>query len=402
MPGRPATRKVFITKARSRHEDKYDYSKVVYVGSREKIVVVCPEHGAFKQEPASHLRGQGCPVCAKEVRRKKALVTQSEFIRRAKTAHGDKYNYRHAVYVGMDSKLIIVCPAHGEFRQVASSHLRGIGCPACGVLTTAEKNTVTLEDFIRKARKTHGDSYNYSKTDYIHSETKVTITCPHHGNFEQTPKNHIVGQGCPRCGWETPKHHPATKTTTIFIDEARQIHGIQYDYSLVRYKRALGKVTIVCLRHGAFIQRASRHLEGYRCPHCFSSRGEEAISRYLEKHGVVFIREWKDHTCILVKRPAKFDFYLPNHRMLIEFDGHHHYEPVRFGGCTKKKAQLNLKKTQRNDQKKTKWAKKNGYKLIRIKYTEDIEEALRTRGPYRFWFHEEEDDEKIPAFTAHT
>lgn len=59
----------FIMKSKQIHGDKYDYSKVVYINSNEKVEIVCPEHGSFWVMPRNHLNGSGCPHCANNSRR---------------------------------------------------------------------------------------------------------------------------------------------------------------------------------------------------------------------------------------------------------------------------------------------------------------------------------------------
>ena len=59
---------------------------------------------------------------------------------------------------------------------------------------------LTTEKFIEKARAVHGDTYDYSKTQYVRSMEKVCITCPEHGDFWQVPTSHLRGVGCPKCG----------------------------------------------------------------------------------------------------------------------------------------------------------------------------------------------------------
>ena len=54
-------------------------------------------------------------------------------------------------------------------------------------------------DFFEKTKKVHGDKYDYSKVEYVNTNTKVCIICPIHGEFLQTPHNHIRGCGCPKC-----------------------------------------------------------------------------------------------------------------------------------------------------------------------------------------------------------
>ena len=97
----------------------------------------------------------------------------------------------------------------------------------------------TKEEFIKEARELHGDKYDYSKVEYIGALKKVCIICPIHGGFEQTPHNHLGGQGCPTCGKCIP-------TKEEWIAEARKVHGDKYDYSKVDYVNSRTKVCIIC------------------------------------------------------------------------------------------------------------------------------------------------------------
>ena len=118
-----------------------------------------------------------------------------EFIDAARKVHGDKYDYSKVEYKNQHTKVCIICPEHGEFWQQAQSHLRGNGCPKC-----SQRHHYTTEEWIKEARKIHGDKYDYSKVEYINKSTKVCIICPEHGEFWQTPEKHVNGsQGCPKC-----------------------------------------------------------------------------------------------------------------------------------------------------------------------------------------------------------
>ena len=86
----------------------------------------------------------------------------------------------------------------------------------------------TKEDFIERAKKVHGDKYDYSKVEYVNAHTKVIITCPIHGDFEQLPCNHIKGVGCNLCY----KDNKVTNLET-FIEKSIKKHGDKYDYSKV-------------------------------------------------------------------------------------------------------------------------------------------------------------------------
>ena len=123
----------------------------------------------------------------------------------------------------------------------------------------------TTEEFIEEARKIHGDKYNYSKVEYVNYQTKVTIICPIHGEFTQTPTGHIKGNGCPMCANDRTS---LRMTTEEFIQKSRAIHGNKYDYSNVEYTHNNVEVCIICPEHGEFLQKPRLHLSGCGCPIC--------------------------------------------------------------------------------------------------------------------------------------
>ena len=115
--------------------------------------------------------------------------------------------------------------------------------------------------FIAKAKIVHNDKYNYSSVEYVNSKTKINIVCPIHGNFEQTPNNHIQGSGCISCAFEYD-----------FLGKAKLVHGDRYDYSLTKYRNHNSKITIICRDHGIFIQKPRDHLSGSGCSICGKSQ----------------------------------------------------------------------------------------------------------------------------------
>ena len=190
----------WIEEARKIHGDKYDYSKVEYKNAHTKVCIICPKHGEFWQTATKHItcKKSGCPICARE----KQTLTTEEFIRRAKQIHGNKYDYTKTKYVNQKTKVCIICPKHGEFWQLPNGHLEGKGCYECGRERTVSSLFSNTEDFIKKAKEVHGDKYDYSKVVYEHNQKKVCIICPEHGEFWQTPNNHIGASnkcGCPKC-----------------------------------------------------------------------------------------------------------------------------------------------------------------------------------------------------------
>lgn len=186
------TKEQFIEEARQVWGDKFDYSKVEYKTRLEKICIICPEHGEFWQTPTQHLKGAlGCKGCWSKEHSK----STEDFIKEAIEIHGNKYDYSKTVYKTARQKVTIICPKHGEFEQLANAHLQGEGCFQC----ERERRSKSTEEFINEAKLIHGDLYDYSKTKYVNRSTPVIIICQKHGEFIQTPFNHLQGKGCPHC-----------------------------------------------------------------------------------------------------------------------------------------------------------------------------------------------------------
>ena len=312
------TTEEFIKRAREIHGDKYDYSKVNYINNHTNVIIICPEHGEFKQTPKSHLNGQGCPKCNGGV-----LQTTEEFIKKAKEIHGDKYDYSKVNYINSYTEVTIICSEHGEFKQKPRAHLKGYGCPKCGLEARVNKSRLTTEGFIKRAREIHGDRYDYSKVNYINAFTKVIIICPEHGEFEQKSNDHLNGSGCPSCSKNLKL------TTEEFIKRAREIHGDRYDYSKTNYVNMRTKVIIICPKHGEFEQTPHGHLNGDGCPKCCSSTLENYIRSILDKYNIKYI-EQKTWDWLVFINHQILDFYLPEYNCCIECQGIQHFMSVPF------------------------------------------------------------------------
>jgi hypothetical protein len=220
------TTEEFIKRAREVHGDKYDYSKVEYVNNHSKVCIICPEHGEFWQIPANHLNGCDCPKCKNNFKK-----NTEEFIKRAREVHGDKYDYSKVNYINNRTKVCIICPEHGEFWQTPNKHLSGQHCPYC----TLNKKLEKIE-FIDKARGIHGNRYDYSKVNYINNRTKVCIICPEHGEFWQTPANHLSNHGCPKC---KEKQSKLEKEIKKILDEEKIIYIFQYKKEWLKFKNQM-------------------------------------------------------------------------------------------------------------------------------------------------------------------
>ena len=234
-------------------------------------------------------------------------LTTEIFIGKAIKKHGDKYDYSKTIYVNSKTKVTIICPTHGEFQIRPSKHTNKRigwgGCPACGKAQGIKNKTKTTPDFIKEAKEKHGDKYDYSKTIYVDGRTKVTIICPTHGEFQIRPNDHLCKRegcgGCPTCRRDLAIKNK-TKTTSKFIEEAKEKFGEKFDYSKVNYINANTKVTIICPIHGEFQQIPNDHTRKIRgekgshgCPECgkivrdknHTMTTQEFIEKAIEKHG---------------------------------------------------------------------------------------------------------------------
>ena len=282
------TTEEFIARAKQVHGDKYDYSLVKYVNAHTKIKIICQVHGVFEQTPDGHLK-HGCSQCSGNAKMNTAL-----FIEKAKRVHGNKYDYSKVVYENTSTKVCIICPEHGEFWQKPNGHLNGAGCSKC-----SKNSKITFEDFIKKAKEIHGDKYDYSKVNYVNVTTKVCIICQEHGEFWQTPSQHLSGYGCKKCGYKQVWEKRGRTTTEDFIKRAREVHGNKFDYSKTVYKDTKTEVCIICPEHGEFWQKANNHLNGNGCPLCNHGltkqykfnlleefESEYAFRAFLENHDI--------------------------------------------------------------------------------------------------------------------
>jgi very-short-patch-repair endonuclease len=195
-----STTEEFIKKARLTHGDRYDYLGTVYKNNKSKVKITCKKHGGFYVAPNNHLNGVGCKSCMKEkLSELKTYDTLEEFVEKAKKVHGDAYNYFYTKYINTRTPVEILCPYHGFFYQIPSNHLRGATCKKCSITRQKRLITKSMRYFIDRAKKVHGDKYEYNLINYVDLKTKVKIICKKHGGFQQTPSNHINGNGCPTC-----------------------------------------------------------------------------------------------------------------------------------------------------------------------------------------------------------
>lgn len=200
---------------------------------------------------------------------------QVSFVNKANKIHNNKYCYDKMKYINQHTKIEIICPLHGSFFQIPNGHLNGNGCPECKKVSLR----MTLDEFLERAIKIHGDLYDYNNVVYTTSYEKVKIICKKHGMFFQTPNSHIIGKnGCLKCANDIQ-----TRSLEEFIKEAIQIHGDRYNYNNVIYVNSYTPIEIICNIHGTFNQLPSSHIRGNGCKLCNTDQRKSNTSDFLKK-----------------------------------------------------------------------------------------------------------------------
>lgn len=360
-------------------------------------------------------------------------ITTQEFIERAKSIHRDKYNYSKSEYINSDSKILIICPIHGEFWQTAYHHLKGCGCPKCAAKEIGGKRRVKKEEWLKRFKEMYGDKYDYSEAEFKTNKDKIKIICPKHGEFWQTPDNHVSGHGCKACaGFEshnnetfiskakklygdkytyektkyintvtpviiTCKEHGDFETvpnnflsghggckkctnrvtdTDSFIRKSILLHGNKYNYDKVKYINIWEPVCITCPVHGEFWQIPNLHTSNFSpcgCPNCNKSKLEIEIESLLKKEKIEFMTQhkfdWSGRQTV--------DFFIPKYNTAIECQGIQHYVPRElFGG------EEAFRYTKGCDLRKKQLCAENGVKLLyftkpqHMKYVSDDDAVL--------------------------
>lgn len=247
-------------------------------------------------------------------------LTTDRFVDKAKTIHGDKFDYSLVNYVNNYTKVTIICPKHGKFQQRPSGHLGGKGCFDCQYDLLRELKVKSLEDFIRQANQKFNNKFDYSKVIYRNARTKIEIVCPCHGAFFQTPTNHLSiasSHGCNKCGSEEGGEKNKMSFDN-FLVKAAVVHNGKYEYDRSSYIKVNDKIKATCPKHGDFSQYGTNHLKGFGCPSCSIGKSylEEYIDAFLVGHHIDFVKRNRN-----IIKPWELDFFIPNKNIAIECNG---------------------------------------------------------------------------------
>lgn len=313
------TQDEFISRCYAKYGDKFSYDKVKYEGKDIKVIVTCKLHGDFEVTPRVFLKNvYGCPMCAKmksfghrkKYKKKEGyrrVKTFDDVLKKIQEIHGDKFQIELVgPYIGIKSKIRVLCPTHGTFEIGINNFLRSKhGCPQCAKDASAEifikRGVCYTTSFEEEARKVHGNIYDYSLANYTTRTTKVQIICPQHGVFIQSPGLHLKGEGCPICktkGVYITQQRIGeilkNKFPTVIVKEQyrnKEILGRQsLDFYLPEYKLAIEY-------HGRqhFIKNA--WFEDYR--HSLAHRQELDFKKYTKCNNsgikIIYVTLWHDY-----------------------------------------------------------------------------------------------------------
>lgn len=353
------------------------------------------------------------------------VPSHEELIKRFRSKHGMRYLYSKVIYQGAHKKVEIICrkKEHGSFFQTPAHHAIGTKCPKCAIQENTISQTSNTRIFVKRAKSIHQKKYKYHLTKYVTARKKVTIFCPIHKEFLQTPSKHLQGQGCNLCGIASMVLKQSMDKKE-FISRAKVVHQNLYSYKNTSYESFHKKVLIICKNHGEYYQTPATHLGGGGCKKCAVASlsnlrrrsKDEIIQKFNEVHenfydySKIEYRNYHSkveiicpiHSSFLASsanhiagkgcpkcfiktegRIASFlktkmviwrqfniqnkyyDFLLPQFNLIIERDGEQHYREISLFSRNIKDY---LKRQRANDKLKTKLAKEAGFKIARMPY----------------------------------
>lgn len=323
----------------SHWNEDYDYSEVDYINATSKIIIIDKLYNSKHLISPDRLlsRNTKCVIT-------NAINVNQFIIKVFQLNHSNFYDYQKFKFIDTKTKSIIICPIHGEFKQSYALHSKGIGCSKCGIKKSSDAKRYDLnfllekiresgnwndeydyskinyinsqtkvkviykkyntehlvspmslvegvslniinadnptDFFIANSKEIHGEKYDYSKTKYKNAQSKVIVFCnKHKEEFNIRATNHLQGIGCKKCGIE--KSAPKLFTTEGVIEDFKKVHGEKYDYSKVKYIGVDNKISIICQIHGEFQQNPSAHKRGAGCYVCAIGWRAQDIIRYV-------------------------------------------------------------------------------------------------------------------------
>lgn len=332
---------------RAKHGDRYDYIAETFIDVKQKMTMVCKEHGEFQRTPIDHYRlGYGCRQCSRIEVGKSKRISWNDFLLKAHAIHGNTYTYIEPDdFKGYAHTITIICPIHSEFEQKVTHHLSGSGCPLCGQLKSGAKTIIKrmdrgkgkylLEEYLSTLSKEHLEKYDYSESVYLGSKKPMTVRCKLHNTFfDVIPQKHRknINNGCKLCSNEAKK-----TPSTLYFERCKKIHGDRYEYDETSYTHSHDNIRYFCKSCNQWSEQLAYSHEnlGNTCPSCKSTKGEIEIREFLEKELNIF-------PTICDRRSVsgyELDIHVKEQKIAIEFNGNYFHSEI--GGRTHPDYHLN-------------------------------------------------------------
>lgn len=214
-------------------------------------------------------------------------------------------------------------------------------------------------------KEVHDNYYSYTPHN---NPDMVNVHCPKHGILEMDVSEHWNGKGCSRCLIETFNEE---NDVTDFVNAAHQIHDFRYRYDHIESLPNDDHINIECPKHGSFHTTTIQHLNGEGCPVCEQNHNQiRSLFPLLKAHNLLYALDKSFDGCISEEgRLLRFDLYIPQKHLCIEFDNKHHFEPIKYHtDTTDDMAEKYYQIQVQNDQIKSDYCFKNNINLIRIPY----------------------------------
>lgn len=224
----------------------------------------------------------------------------------------------------------------------------------------------TTKNIIERLKKIYGNKYDLSKVEYVNFSTPMTIICPIHGEFKKTLRDIKRSKDCPKC----KKRLKQIKRNFYVLEEIKNIYRDKYDLSKVKYINNYTPMTFVCPTHGEFKKSLKHVRRNQGCPKCKSYKGEQDIMLVLDEMCIKYYFDLPIKNIfpqIKKHKRKRFDFVLPEQKIIIEYDGEQHFFPVKFNNKEEDNRMIFIDSKKR-DYEKDKIAKEIGFRIFRISY----------------------------------
>lgn len=332
-----------------------------YVNNNTAIKIHCNICGTdYESRPVSIKKNPvgGCPKCYKEHYREKRTKSPEQFKREIFDLVGNEYTFLED-YKNALAKILCRHNKCGYTWEITpNSFLDGTRCPKCGMENFLNCHTYTQKEFDNLVKRKLGSEFEFLEP---YKGTQTNTLCKHTKCgyvWSPRPNDLFNGHGCPKCCNQIPW---TTKRLIKFTKD--HYHG---EYTILgECSRATDKVLVrheVCGHEWKI--KVNDFVNGHGCPKCACSKGEAYIERWLENHGISFESQKIFPDCVY-KRPLRFDFYINDINLAIEYDGKQHFQEVDAWHDIQESLAIRKKR----DSIKNDYCKKNKITLLRIPYT---------------------------------